>query len=59
MIGDKVIFASAHPFLDFKGQIALYRKLPFSPQALENIFTTTPPSCLAFDGGQRAGSLVS
>ena len=38
MIGDKVIFASAHPFLDFKGQIALYRKLPFSPQALENIF---------------------
>ena len=27
-----------HPFLDFKGQIALYRKLPFSPQALENIF---------------------
>ena len=37
-IGDKVIFASAHPFLDFKGQIALYRKLPFSPQALENIF---------------------
>ena len=38
MIGDKIIFASAHPFLDFKGQIALYKKLPFSPQVLENIF---------------------
>ena len=50
LISDKLIFASAHPFYDsweraklyetlgFKGQIALYRKLPFSPQALENIF---------------------
>ena len=26
---------------------------------LKTFFTTTPPSCLAFDGGQRAGSLVS
>ena len=46
MIGDKVIFASAHPFLDFKGQIALYRKLPFSPQALENIFYNNAASLL-------------
>ncbi len=46
MIGDKVIFASAHPFLDFKGQIALYKKLPFSPQTLENIFYNNPAHLL-------------
>lgn len=38
MIGDKVVFASAHPFLDFKGQIELYKRLPFEQSVLENVF---------------------
>ena len=38
LIGDKLVFASASPFMDFEEQIALYRRLPFTPQVLENIF---------------------
>jgi len=39
MIGDKVIFASAHPFLDFKGQIALLTGNCLSARRrLKNIF---------------------
>ncbi|SHN48974.1 amidohydrolase family protein [Desulfovibrio litoralis] len=37
LIGDKMIFASASPFLDFKKQIALYKSLAFKKDVLENI----------------------
>jgi hypothetical protein len=37
LIGDKVLFASASPFMDFQEQIALYKRLPFEPQVLENV----------------------
>ena len=37
MITDKVIFASASPFLDIKTQIELYKRLPFTPEVLEKI----------------------
>jgi len=30
LIGDKLLFASAHPFMDYKGQIDLYKRLPFT-----------------------------
>lgn len=38
LIGDKILFASAAPFMDFREQVELYRRLPFTPQTLENIF---------------------
>lgn len=37
LIGDKVLFASAAPFMDFQEQIELYKRLPFTPQTLENV----------------------
>ena len=37
LIGDKILFASAAPFMDFQEQIALYKRLPFEPTALANI----------------------
>lgn len=37
LIGDKLLFASAAPFMDFQEQIALYRRLPFEPAVRENI----------------------
>lgn len=37
LIGNKILFASASPFMDFQEQIALYKKLSFKPQVLEDI----------------------
>lgn len=37
LIGDKILFASAAPFMDFQEQIALYKKLPFKPEVLEAV----------------------
>lgn len=37
LIGDKILFASAAPFMDFQEQIKLYEKLPFRKDVLENI----------------------
>lgn len=36
-IGDKLLFASAAPFMDFQEQIALYKRLPFTADVLKNI----------------------
>ena len=40
LIGDKVLFASAAPFMDFQEQIELYKRLPFTPETLENVMRT-------------------
>lgn len=37
LIGDKLLFASAAPFMDFQEQIALYKRLPFTPGVRENV----------------------
>uniref|UniRef100_A0A7C3WD36 Amidohydrolase n=1 Tax=Fundidesulfovibrio putealis TaxID=270496 RepID=A0A7C3WD36_9BACT len=37
LIPDKLLFASAHPFMDYKGQIALYKRLPFTREALQAV----------------------
>lgn len=37
IIGNKILFASASPFMEFSEQIALYKSLPFTPDVLENI----------------------
>ncbi|WP_136809213.1 amidohydrolase family protein [Desulfosediminicola flagellatus] len=37
MISDKVIYASAHPFVDFKTALKTYEDLPFTAEARENI----------------------
>lgn len=37
LIGDKILFASAAPFMDFQEQIRLYESLPFKPEVLRDI----------------------
>lgn len=37
IISDKVLYASAHPFVDFKVALKNYEKLPFKPEVLEKV----------------------
>ncbi len=37
MIGDKILFASAHPFVDFREALQKYEKLPFKPEVKQKI----------------------
>lgn len=37
MIPDKVLYASAHPFVDFKQALAKYEKLPLKPEVRQKI----------------------
>lgn len=37
IISDKVMFASAHPFVDFKDSLKNYEKLPFTPEVQEKV----------------------
>ncbi len=37
IISDKVLYASAHPFVDFKEALKNYEKLPFKPEVLEKV----------------------
>lgn len=46
LIGNKILFASASPFMEFAEQIALYKSLPFTPAVLENIFYTNAAQLL-------------
>jgi hypothetical protein len=37
MIGDKILYASAHPFVDFRIALKNYEKLPFNPDVKQKI----------------------
>jgi len=37
MIPDKILYASAHPFVDFREALATYRQLPFKADVLQKI----------------------
>jgi predicted TIM-barrel fold metal-dependent hydrolase len=37
MIGDKILYASAHPFVDFRQALATYQKLPFQPEVRRKV----------------------
>ncbi|GAB6126245.1 amidohydrolase family protein [Humidesulfovibrio idahonensis] len=37
LIGDKLMFASAHPFFDFRDRLAVSNSLPFTPEVRENV----------------------
>ncbi|MBQ7585539.1 MAG: amidohydrolase [Desulfovibrionaceae bacterium] len=46
ILEDKILFASAAPFMDFQEQIALYKRLPFKPKVLEKIMYTNAAKLL-------------
>jgi len=37
IIGDKLMFASAHPFIDYREQLEKYAKLPFEKDVYEKV----------------------
>ena len=37
MIPDKILYASAHPFVDFKLALEKYKKLPFTPEVYQKV----------------------
>ena len=49
MIGDKIIFASAHPAVDYKAAIALYQELPWEHDVRENIMWKNAARLLKLD----------
>lgn len=50
IIGDKILFASAAPFMDFQEQIAMYRnRLPIRPEVLEDIMYNNAARLLGLD----------
>jgi predicted TIM-barrel fold metal-dependent hydrolase len=55
MITDKVIYASAHPFVDFKTALKTYEDLPFTPEAREAIMYNNAAKILGLPLKSLAG----
>lgn len=49
LIGDKMLFASAHPFFDFRDRLAIYAELPFTPEVRENVLYNNAARLLGLD----------
>ena len=45
-----MLFSSAAPFMDFQEQIALYKRLPFTPEVLENVMYNNAARLLGLEG---------
>ena len=48
-LSDKILFASAAPFMDFKAQIDLYNRLPFKPEVREKIMYSNAAKLLGLN----------
>jgi predicted TIM-barrel fold metal-dependent hydrolase len=57
-IGDKVLYASAHPFVDFKDALEGYKKLPLTDEVREKVMWKNAARILGLGDafGQTAGS---
>lgn len=49
IIGDKVMFASAHPFVDFRDALEKYARLPIRNEVRENVMYKTAAGVLNLD----------
>lgn len=49
LIGDKLMFASAHPFFDFRDRLAVEASLPFTPEVRENVMYKNAARLLGLD----------
>lgn len=56
MITDKVLYASAHPFVDFKTALKTYSDLPFTPEAREKIMYGNAAKLLGLPAAQPAST---
>lgn len=53
IIGDKVLYASAHPFVDFKEALANYDKIPFKPEVREKVMYKNAARLLGLAAGEE------
>ncbi len=59
MITDKVLYASAHPFVDFKDALKTYEGLPFTAEAREKIMYTNAAKLLGLPVAQTTSTNTS
>lgn len=50
LIGDKMLFASAHPFFDFRDRLGIYAALPFTPAVREKVLYGNAARLLGLTG---------
>ena len=56
IISDKVMYASAHPFVDFKEALKNYEKLPFKPEVREKVLYKNAARLLGLEEKEAAGT---
>ncbi len=56
IIGDKVMYASAHPFVDFKDALRNYEKLPFKPEVREKVMYKNAARLLGLEAAETAAA---
>ncbi len=54
MIADKILYASAHPFVDFRQALKTYETLPFKPEVRRKIMYDNAAGLLGIAGAQAA-----
>lgn len=54
IISDKVMYASAHPFVDFKEALKNYEKLPFKPEVREKVLYRNAARLLGLEDKETA-----
>ncbi len=56
MIPDKILFASAHPFVDFKDALKKYERLPLEPQVKQKIMYDNAAQLLGLERAPAAAA---
>lgn len=59
MIPEKILYASAHPFIDFRDALNTYEKLPFNPDVRQKIMHDNAAKLLGLDSAPAAVSAPS
>lgn len=54
MIGDKILYASAHPFVDFRQALDTYAALPFTPEVRRKVMHDNAARLLGLDAAPAA-----
>jgi len=54
MISDKILYASAHPFVDFRQALETYDKLPFTPEVRRKVMHDNAAKLLGLDTAPTA-----
>ena len=56
MIGDKLLYASAHPFVDFRQALQTYQELPFTPEVRQKVMHDNAAKLLGLETAPAAAA---